>query len=65
MWDRYNDMDTNLVRHMRWIYVYLLMFILVKKNFDINHMNQHDLNENLSFSKKWKVGITFLFAVFL
>ncbi len=32
------------------------------KYFHINHKNINNLNENLFFSKKWKVRITFLFC---
>ena len=39
--------------------------IVVKKDSHKSHEYQHDLNENLFFSKKLKVRITLIFAVLL
>ena len=64
MWDKYNDTGANLVRHIRWFYVYLKMSILVKT---FSHKS-HEFKQGLSpttdilflFSKKWMARITFL-----
>ncbi len=53
MRDKSYDMAANLVRHIRWIYVYLKMSILVKTFSHKSLEYQHDLNkEEEKFSPK-------------
>ena len=50
MWDKSNDTSANLVRHIRWFYVYLYVSIFTFSH--KSHEYQHNLNEFFFFLQK-------------